>query len=291
MAVSANDPLAQQYAATVSRTSAAGVTTPLGSVPINTTQAPRQPAAAPTAPAAPGSQVPAPPSATSTPSTGWDMPGITDPSWFAVSRGYQLQADTAGTNAAQQEANLRAQAGLTRGDIQYQGETQRRNAGGDAEGRGILRSGEYERNLAEQMRQEQSRLNQVDMSTSTGVSGIEQGLASQMAGLRSSFAEQGQQAAQQQYINEGTQQAQMAAAGLGSGAASAGGGTAIDQSTRKPMNGGLFMDDKGNYFTTSNGVISNIGWDMVNALGGSSAAQQLGAQNSNDFRKAAGVTW
>ncbi len=287
MPLSTSDPLLEQY----KMNSSTGIMGRLSSSPQqgqlnrNVTPGPTAVRSQP-ATAAPAPAQPAAPAATPSSTAGeWTMPGITDPSWFQVSRGYQLQADTASQNAQMQRANLDAQTGLTRSQIGYEGETARRDVSYDAEGRGILRSGEHERNLAEQMRQEQMRLNQLDVSAATSASNIEQDLATRMGDLRRGFAEQGQTAAQQQYIRDGIQQAQLEA----TNATTPQPGSAVG-ANGQPLSSGLFVDDQGNYYQVTNGAIKNVGWDVVNAYG-QGAFQALGSQNSNDFRKAAGVTW
>lgn len=142
----------------------------------------------------------------------WTMPGITDPSWGAVARGYQQRADTASQNAAQQRALLQQQYGIQRDRTQESGVYARRDISNDAEGRGILRSGEFQRNLAEQMNQEQQRLGDIAMNETSGLSGIDQGLASNIADLRGQFAEAQQRALQEQYSREAVAAAQQRAA-------------------------------------------------------------------------------
>ncbi len=218
-------------------------------------------------------------------STGeWTMPGITDPSWMAVSRGFQYQSDTLDQGAQRRREQYQARADYTRPQLQYQGELERRDISYDAEGRGVLRSGQHEQALAEAMRKEQQRLGDLDMQLAENLTNVDLESSTQQADLRRQFAEKGQEAAYQQYVNEGIQKAQQAALNPYQG-------LAIDPQTNQPAQGGLYLDDQGNYYTINAGKITNVGWDVVNSLGGTAAARQLDANVSQHYRQQAGVTW
>jgi hypothetical protein len=155
--------------------------------------------AEPTAPAAPGAP------AGGDPNDPFGAPGITDPSFKVVQRGFQYQNDTLGQNAAGERADINDELNFYLPEVWYQGEQARRNIGFDAESRGISRSGEYARNVAEQMRAEQQQVAQATMSAQQRSNTVERGLATQQADLRRRYAEQLQTAAQRQYLQTGVQ--------------------------------------------------------------------------------------
>ena len=66
--------------------------------------------------------------------------------------------------SAKQLLMIQQMLAQNRANVENQGVYSRRDISNDAEGRGILRSGELERNLAEQMQQEQQLRSQSEAS-------------------------------------------------------------------------------------------------------------------------------
>lgn len=224
----------------------------------------------------------------------WTFQGITDPSWQAVARGFQFNADTINTNANLRREQIQARADYQRPQIQYEGEIARRDTSYDAEGRGILRSGEHERMLAEQMRKEQQRLADLDLQTSGQLTEVGIDTSNQLADLRRQFAEKGQDAAYQQYVQEGIQQAQQTALGQPTAAQPAAGnkgGLSLAQNADGSVaNGGLYFDGWA-YYTIDRGVIRHIGdpATVQQMMAAGVSPTQVRADQVNYYRQAAGL--
>ena len=223
------------------------------------------------------------------------MPGITDPSWMAVSRGFQYNADTINQNAQRRREQYQARADFERPQIQYEGELARRDTTNDAEGRGVLRSGEHERMLAEQMRKEQERMANLDLQLSENIGNTEMDTSTQLADLRRQFAEKGQDAAYQQHVLEGTQAAQQGVLGGGApadppGAGNAGGLSLARNADGSVANGGLYFDGWA-YYTMNNGVIKHIGDPGTVAAMQAAGIQTVPVQGDQIayYRKAVGL--
>lgn len=132
----------------------------------------------------------------------WTMPGINDPSWQVISRGYQQQADTFKQNAEMRRQMIQQMLTQGKSSLEQEGVYGRRDISSDAESRGILRSGELQRNLAEQMAKEQERLGSLELNAANQSTELETGLAGDLSGLRQRFTEAQQRAAQDQYARE-----------------------------------------------------------------------------------------
>jgi len=222
----------------------------------------------------------------------YSAPGITDPYFKGVQAGFQYQDDTLRQNASNDRFKVQQNLDFYLPEIAYQGGLQRRGISTDAEGRGILRSGEHARRLAEQQHAEQQSVAQSTMAAQQQQQTIEQQLATQQADLRRQYATQLQTTAGNQYLQQQQQAAQQAVIDKANGAntstaAPAGAAVGADGN---PITFGTFQDDQGNYYVVNNGKIQNVGWDVVNQYG-TGAFQLLGSANSKDFRTAAGVTW
>lgn len=299
MALTQNDPVIQAYSnarQTIGRLSSSAQQVPYtatrvnadgSSAPMASNPAPAQPA---TQTNGTGGQVSATGEYVGGAGQEFSAPGITDPYFKTIQAGYQNQWDTLNQNASNDRFKTQQQLDFYLPEIAYQGGLQRRNVLADAEGRGILRSGEAQRGVAEQQHAEQQATSQATMAAQQQQQSIEQQLANQQAQIRREYANQLQSAASNQYLQQQQQAAQqeIAARSSGTPASSSSAGTIQFTTNGKPAAGGLYVDDQGNYFTFNAGVPVNIGWDQVNALGGAGAAANVGS-NSAYYRKAAGL--
>lgn len=307
MALSPTDPAVQQYATAVAKTRSMAATPQ----PTATPQAPATggfgngdtssasmsgaPVAQPYTPSLP----PAGTSSGGTPTTNtgssggeWTMPGITDPTYATIGAGFQQRADTLKSNAEYQKQMLAALNSSNRASLQNEGVFARQGITNDAEGRGILRSGELERNLAEQMAKENERLSNMDLNLAAQTGQIDTGLADQLSGLRMDFNTQQQRAYQQQAAEQALQKAKEDAQAKlytnSAGKSNANGmGLATDPSGN-PMTG-LFSDGLA-YYYVDNGIINWLSPDQLNNyLAQGLRPSMLSGQNVDDFRKAGNV--
>lgn len=307
MALSSTDPAVQQYATAVARTSAARsrnatpvdtstISSPIlpGSMGGNGTVTGVATRIAPQT-VSTGADGGTPGVGTSTGGTtaagtgAWTMPGITDPTYATVGTGYQQRADTLSANAAQRKAMLQALADQNLAGVQNEGVYARRDISNDAESRGILRSGELERNLAEQMAKENERIGNMNSNLSAQLGEVDLGLADQLSGLRMDFTNTQQRAYQEQAAREAGQKALAdAQAKFGANptvAVNANNYAAIMQNGQ-PANLPLVQDASG-FYKVVNGKVINIGWDEVDPL--LAAGVTPLKDPTNQYGKAAGI--
>lgn len=97
--------------------------------------------------------------------------------------GFDQQTDLANTQANQQRGQVQATYDLAVPQLQFQTGQQLRNTTGDALGRGIYDSGEYQRNMADVNTQAGQRQAQLDLSKDQGLEDIGMSLARQLSGI------------------------------------------------------------------------------------------------------------
>lgn len=102
--------------------------------------------------------------------------------------GFEDQAGEA--DAARQTAQVQQRVAFQAPEIQYQGGLAARNISGGYEDRGLFRSGEHERGLAEQSHATQYQLGALELGGAEDIGGIQSALAQQIAARRRQQIEQ-----------------------------------------------------------------------------------------------------
>lgn len=118
--------------------------------------------------------------------------------YIAFLRQLGLQEDQARAAAEQQKSEISRRLTMRTPEIAQNFDRSRQNLSASLEGRGVLRSGETDRRMAENRQQEQSAMGDAQTAAAEGISGVERATANQVAQLRTQAAEKEQQDIQQQ---------------------------------------------------------------------------------------------
>lgn len=121
-----------------------------------------------------------------------------DPGWLALMAELDRQAGIYGAEAERQKALAVAERDRLLSELARRGEIERENVAGSMEARGLLRSGETERNIARQRANELARSGSITSGTAARLSDIEGQLALQQAELDRRRAE-----ARAEYLSRG----------------------------------------------------------------------------------------
>lgn len=132
--------------------------------------------------------------------------------YLAFLRQLGLQEDQARSAAEVQKSEISRRLAMRTPEIAQNFGQSRQNLSASLEGRGVLRSGETDRRMAENRRQEQSALSDAQTAAAEGISGVERATANQVAQLRTTAAEKEQQDIQQQDATRIADQANQARA-------------------------------------------------------------------------------
>lgn len=127
-----------------------------------------------------------------------------DPTYLAWLRALGFEDQSSEADAALQTQQAQQRADFTAPEIQYQGQLAQRNISGNMEDRGIFRSGEHERALAEQQHSTQYQLGALQLGTAQDIGGIQSRLAQDIAGRRRQMTEKELDLARQQQYDEAT---------------------------------------------------------------------------------------
>lgn len=122
----------------------------------------------------------------SSPAGGWTP----DPTYLTWLRKFGYSQAEAYRQAQAQVEAIRRQFTPAVADIKAEGEIARRGIEGNAESRGIYRSGELLRNLADERAREGRRVAQIYAAGADNLANVRTQLASQLAGLNNTGAEQ-----------------------------------------------------------------------------------------------------
>lgn len=126
-----------------------------------------------------------------------------DPAYLAYMRALGFDDAQARDDAQLAETKARAQIDLYRPEIAYQGEIERRNIGEAHEDRGMFRSGQHLRAIAEQEHQQALDTGQLDLEGADSIAGIQRTMAEQIAANARKLADQGLLADSRQYLDAG----------------------------------------------------------------------------------------
>lgn len=118
-------------------------------------------------------------------------------------RALGFEESAARATAQQRTDDVQRRVAFTQPQIEEQGIEQRRDIDLGAEGRGLLSSGETQRDLALQARDETNRIGQLNLTGAEQVGGIQADLLGQIAALQRQQAERNLSIAQAQYLREG----------------------------------------------------------------------------------------
>lgn len=113
-----------------------------------------------------------------------------DPTVLAWRRALGFEDQTDRADAARQQAQVEQRVAFQRPEIEYQGEVAQRNISLGHEDRGIFRSGQHERALAEQARQTQYQVGALELGGAESIGDIQGALAQQLARRRREQIEQ-----------------------------------------------------------------------------------------------------
>lgn len=118
--------------------------------------------------------------------------------YLAFLRQLGLQEDQARQAAEVQKSEISRRLTMRTPEIAQAFDKSRQNLSASLEGRGVLRSGETDRRMAENRQQEQSSLADAQTTAAEGVSAVERQTANQVGVLRTQAAEKEQQDIAQQ---------------------------------------------------------------------------------------------
>lgn len=118
--------------------------------------------------------------------------------YLAFLRQLGLQEDQARAAAEQQKSEISRRLTMRLPEIAQNFDRSRQNLSASLEGRGVLRSGETDRRMAENRQQEQGANADAQTAAAEGISGVERATANQVGQLRTQAAEKEQQDIQQQ---------------------------------------------------------------------------------------------
>lgn len=113
-----------------------------------------------------------------------------DPTYLAWLRALGFEDETSRADAARDTAQVQQRVAFQAPEIQYQGQLAARNISGGYEDRGLFRSGEHERGLAEQQHATQYQLGALELGGAEDIGGIQSSLAQQIAARRRQMIEQ-----------------------------------------------------------------------------------------------------
>lgn len=114
----------------------------------------------------------------------------TDPATLAWRRALGFEDQSSEADAARQTAQVQQRVAFQAPEIQYQGGLAAANISGGYEDRGLFRSGEHERGLAEQQHATQYQLGALELGVAEDIGGIQSALAQQIAARRRQQIEQ-----------------------------------------------------------------------------------------------------
>ena len=112
------------------------------------------------------------------------------PEWLAYLSSLGMEETQFRGDIEKQRGMARATADQQLGDIAFSGTGERRNIAGGLESRGMARSGQFVRSLAEQRAREGRQSSNVELGLANTVGGLESSLASKLMDLASRRAQQ-----------------------------------------------------------------------------------------------------
>lgn len=132
--------------------------------------------------------------------------------YIAFLRQLGLQEDQARAAAEQQKSEISRRLTMRLPEISQNFDRSRQNLSASLEGRGVLRSGETDRRMAENRQAEQGATADAQTAAAEGISGVERATANQVGQLRTQAAEKEQQDISQQQATRDAQAAEQARA-------------------------------------------------------------------------------
>jgi hypothetical protein len=126
-----------------------------------------------------------------------------DPEFQQYLASVGIKDDTLRANAEGARNDAEIKRAFYMPEIDYQGGIARRNIDTDSEARGVFRSGEHERNLAEQLHGQQQQVAALNLDTQSQVGQIERGLSTDLVNSQVDQYQARLAAAQRQYLKQG----------------------------------------------------------------------------------------